>query len=124
MVCKQVNELAEVRLKVDHDMVHTMHKLTDTMSCASMGGSAGSGTSGWAVGISVGVDWPGECERGASKGRGRSGLWRRERVGRADDGRGWGDEGGGSDGWSGGGVDRGRGGDGDDDDAPDVKYIV
>src|SRR5258708_3819815 len=65
------NDLTEACLKVDHDVVHTMHDLTNAMGHASVGGLAGSGTGGWAAGVSMGVGWSGECEGGASKGKGR-----------------------------------------------------
>ena len=71
MVQEWVNELTEVHLNVDHDMVHMMHDLTDTMDCVSMGGSAGSSAGGQMAGVSVGVGWSGGSDRGISKGKGK-----------------------------------------------------
>src|SRR5258708_27210324 len=66
-VQEQVNELAEVHLKVDHEMVTTMWNLMDAMGCLGMGSSTCSGMGG----ISVGVDWPGEHEGAGTLDKGK-----------------------------------------------------
>src|SRR5258708_26028123 len=59
-VRERVNELAEARLEVDHDMVCTMHDLTRAMGHANVGvlSVVGAGVPG----VSMGVGWSGECE--------------------------------------------------------------
>ena len=64
------NELTEAHLEVNCEMVITMWNLTDAMGHSGMGSSTCSGMGG----VSVGMDWPGECEgTGAlDKGKGQA----------------------------------------------------
>ena len=83
-----VNELAEAHLEVDHKMVIAMQNLTDAMGCLGVGSLTCSGTGG----VSVGMDWPGECEGTSAldKGKGRA-VEEGDIVDgdRVDDGGGW-----------------------------------
>src|SRR5258708_3096918 len=124
VVGEWVNELAEACLKVDCDMVCTMHDLAHAMGCTNVGvlSVAGAGAPGGAWG----VGWSAKHEEGGSKGKGKG----KERGGVEDEGvgegRGWGGYGGGSDGWTEGRGDRHDDGgdeDGCDDGAPVMEYI-
>src|SRR5258708_17228695 len=69
MVWEWVNELTEACLEVDCNMVCAMHDLTCAMGHVNVGvlSVVGAGVPG----VSMGVGWLGECEEGASKGKGK-----------------------------------------------------
>src|SRR5260221_12446058 len=69
MVWERANELAEVRLEVDHDMVCAMCDLTCAMGHVNMGVLSVVGAG--APGVSMGVGWLGEHEEGTSKEKGK-----------------------------------------------------
>ena len=77
-----MNELEEVQLKVDHSMIHTICKLTNTLSCAHMEGSMEVAPSGQVGEDSLGVDWLGMGVR-VSKGKGKE--WAVEEEGDGED---------------------------------------
>src|SRR5258708_6333686 len=125
MVWEQVNELAEARLEVDHDMVCTMHDLTRAMGHVNVGILLVVGVG--VPGVSMGVGLSGEHEEDASKEKGKG----KERAvaddeGEGAEGAGEGGGWGGSDDWTEGGGDMHNNGSdegGCDDDGPIVEYI-
>ena len=66
----RTNKLEEVWLEVDCDLIHTIHELADTLSCAHVEGSVGVAASGQVAEISPDVGWPGAGVR-VSKGKGK-----------------------------------------------------
>src|SRR5258708_5986018 len=115
MVWEQANELAEVRLKVDHKMVTAMWNLTDAMGCSGVGSLTCSGVGG----ISVGVDWPGEREGAGTLDKGKGQVVEKEGDiadgDRTDDGGRWD---------VGEGEGEGEGVGEDDGDGPMIEYLV